>query len=193
MVERLAVRTVVEGPNFRFGRNREGDNQLLAQLCHTAGILFETVPLQRIDGLEVSSSLIRHAIGQGLIAQANAALGRPYALRGVVGTGARRGRTLGFPTANLEQVQTLVPAEGVYAARVLGHAAAVHIGPNPTFGEGAKKIEAHLIDFNNDLYGKEISIAFLARLRDIRRFGSVEELRLQLLHDIAAARKEAQP
>jgi riboflavin kinase/FMN adenylyltransferase len=191
MLERLAARAVVEGPNFRFGRNREGDNERLAQWCRVANIPFETVALQQIDGVEVSSSLIRRALQEGRIPQANAALGRPYVLRGVVGTGAQRGRTLGFPTANLEQVQTLIPAEGVYAARVLGHAAAVHIGPNPTFGEGAKKIEAHLIDFDGDLYGKEISIAFLAWLRPIRRFGSAEELRLQLQHDIATARKEA--
>jgi riboflavin kinase/FMN adenylyltransferase len=189
--EQFAPRAIVEGPNFRFGRDRTGDVAQLEQWCREGGIAFRLVELQTLEGQEVSSSVIRRALSEGRITEANAALGRPYRLRGIVGLGAQRGRTLGFPTANLHQPRTLVPAFGVYAARALGYPVAVHIGPNPTFGEGHAKIEAHLIGYSGDLYGQELALEFHARLRDVRRFASVDELREQLQRDIETARQEA--
>ena len=122
-------------------------------------------------------------------------LSRPYRLRGKVGTGQRRGQTLGFPTANLEQVETLIPGDGVYAVRVhyQGRAwpGAANLGPNPTFGEQARKIEVHLIGFEGELYGQVLAVDFLDRLRDTRPFGSVAQLVEQLRTDIERARQIA--
>lgn len=185
IVERLGAQRVVEGPNFRFGKNREGDTILLGELSRDEGILFDVVALQQIDGVEVSSSFIRACLATGQIAEANAALGRRYTLCGVVETGDRRGRLLGFPTANLGNVQTVVPSEGVYAARTLGRPTAVNIGPNPTFGQQNSRIEAHVIGYDGDLYGQSMTLEFVSRLRDTRRFGSVDELREQLRRDVA--------
>src|SRR5262245_9401822 len=119
-------------------------------------------------------------------------MGRSYRISGIVGVGQRRGRTLGFPTANLEQVETLIPADGVYAARVRlekgSWAGAANVGANPTFGETARKIEAHLLDFTGDLYGKALTVEFVKRIRDTRPFAGADDLKAQLQKDIAQAR-----
>jgi riboflavin kinase/FMN adenylyltransferase len=120
-------------------------------------------------------------------------MGRPYRLRGVVGTGQKRGRTLGFPTANLEKLETLIPGDGVYAVRVQeggqSWPGAANIGPNPTFGEQARKVEAHLIGFAGDLVGQTLDIEFIERLRDTRPFAGVTELVEQLRRDVDQAKK----
>jgi riboflavin kinase/FMN adenylyltransferase len=187
------ARAVVEGYNFRFGRGRAGDTAQLRALCAGAGIAFEEVPPQVIDGEPVSSSRVRAALLAGDVAEAAKLLGRPYRIVGTVITGAKRGRTIGFPTANLGDVPTLVPKEGVYAVRALvrgtAYPAAANIGPNPTFGESARKIEVHLLDFTGDLYGQPLAAEFVARLRDTRPFSGVQELSEQLQRDIAAARE----
>jgi riboflavin kinase/FMN adenylyltransferase len=193
----LAARAMVEGTNFHFGHGREGDVALLTRLCREAGLGLSVVPPVVIDGAEVSSSRIRADLEAGDVARAARLLGRPYLLRGVVGSGQRRGRTIGVPTANLERVATVVPAEGVYAARVWvlsGRAwpGAVNVGPNPTFAEQAAKIEAHLIGFDGDLYGQEVGVEFLERLRATRRFSSADELVAQLRRDIDQARAIAE-
>src|SRR5262249_21847547 len=140
----------------------------------------------------VSSSRVRAALVQGNVALAARLLGRPYRLRGVVGSGQKRGHSLGFPTANLEQIQTLTPGDGVYAVRVAYNKAvwpgAANVGPNPTFGEQARKVEAHLIGFHGDLYDRELALDFLDRLRDTRPFAGPKELAAQLKHDIEQAR-----
>jgi riboflavin kinase/FMN adenylyltransferase len=183
----------VEGFNFRFGRDRQGTVALLAELCRAAGIAFEVVPPLEQQGAPVSSSRVRSALLQGEVRQAAGLLGRSYFLRGRVGTGQRRGRTLGFPTANLEEVPSLIPGDGVYAARVDwldGHwPAAANIGPNPTFGEQARKLEVHLIGFQGDLYGQELTVTFLERIRATRPFAGVNELVAQLQRDVARARQ----
>jgi riboflavin kinase/FMN adenylyltransferase len=188
----LEARAIVEGFNFCFGRDRQGNNDLLADLCRAAGISFTIVEPFDLDGTPVSSSRVRRALLAGDVGDAARLLGRPYQVRGIVAEGAKRGRTLGFPTANLESVATLLPGDGVYAARasVEGrvYPAAVNIGPNPTFAETARKIEAHLIDFNGDLYGREISLAFLDRLRSLRKFESPADLMAQLRDDVSATR-----
>ena len=169
-------RGMVEGPNFAFGHDRTGDVHTLGAWCRVAGIDFEVVDLAVIDGKLISSSLIRDCLRQGDVASAAGYMGRPHRIRGTVTRGAGRGATIGFPTINLTGTDTLVPGEGVYAvlARIEGderpHAAACNIGPNPTFGDLAKKIEAHLIGFSGDLYGKSVELDFLERLRPTRKF-----------------------
>ncbi len=115
---RLATRALVEGANFGFGRGREGDVRTLAQLCEPAGIRLTVVSPVVLNGVEVSSSQVRSYLTSGAVREAAALLGRPYRLHGTVGTGERRGQKLGFPTANLEQLRTLAPGDGVYAVRV---------------------------------------------------------------------------
>jgi riboflavin kinase/FMN adenylyltransferase len=170
--KRLNTRALVEGTNFGFGRGREGDVQTLARLCKPAGIRLTVVPPVVLDGVEVSSSRVRSLLSSGVVRESAALLGRPYRLHGTVGVGQRRGQKLGFPTANLEQVRTLIPGDGVYAVRVPAKgelwAGAANIGPNPTFGENARKVEVHLIEFHSDLYGQSLAVDFVDRLRDTR-------------------------
>jgi riboflavin kinase / FMN adenylyltransferase len=189
------ARVLVEGDNFCFGRGRGGNVETLAELCRRDGLTLVVVPPVQLDGEPVSSSRVRAALQRGAIREATACLGRPYRLSGIVGTGQRRGATLGFPTANMERMETLIPADGVYAVRAEhdGRAwpGAANIGPNPTFGENARKAEVHLIGFQGDLYGRELSVDFIDRLRDTRPFGNVNELIAQLHADIERAREVA--
>lgn len=189
----LAPRGMVEGFNFRFGKDRAGSNGTLRTLCATADIEFQEVPAFRWNGRPVSSSRVRDALAEGDVAAATELLGRPYRVSGIVGTGARRGRTIGFPTANLERIETLVPAEGVYAVSVTAAAGvfpgAAHIGPNATFGELARTVEVHLIDFAGDLYGQELGVDFVARLRGTRKFETVAALVEQVRRDVAEAKR----
>src|SRR6202011_1592721 len=161
--------------NFRFGAGAEGDATLLAADGRFAA---RVVPLREVDGEIVSSSQIRSLIAAGEVARAAVLLGDPFELRAVVVTGDQRGRELAFPTANLVPPEGVVcPGHGVYAALANGRPAAVSIGVRPTFGTGrAELIEAHLIDFDGDLYGQELRLHFLERLRGEKRFETVETL-----------------
>jgi len=140
----------------------------------------------------VSSSETRRLIAAGQVREAAGLLGHAYRLSGSVVRGAERGRTIGFPTANLEGIRTVVPRDGVYAGRAqvgtAWHAAGINIGPNPTFADQDRKVEVHLVDFAADLYGARVAVEFLERLRDTVRFESVEELQAQLRADIDRAR-----
>lgn len=193
--KRLAARGMVEGPNFVFGHGREGTVELLKKLTDEAGMTLEIVePLKRDDQF-VSSSRIRKLIAEGDVAQAATMLTRPYRLRGMVTHGMARGSKIGFPTANVDAVDTILPAAGVYAG--LGYIdgepwpAAVNLGPNPTFGEDALKLEVHLIGWQDPLYGQPLEVDFLRRLRDIQRFDGVDALIAQLGDDVASARQIA--
>lgn len=190
--ESLDARAMVEGPNFYFGHNREGDVTLLEQLTTAAGMSLDVVePYALDDQTLVSSSLIRRLIADGDVARAAELLSAPYRIRGMVTHGAGRGAKLGFPTANLEAVDTLLPSEGVYAGRVRlneqAYAAAIHLGPNPTFGDGQLKVEVHLIDYEGALYGLPLEVEFLSRLRGIVKFDGQAALVEQLQQDIAHA------
>jgi riboflavin kinase/FMN adenylyltransferase len=193
--QRLAARALVEGANFGFGRNREGDVKTLATLAEQAGCSLTIVAPVLWQGKIVSSSRVRDALVQGAVREAADLLARPYRLRGQVGTGQRRGQTLGFPTANLEHLDMLIPADGVYAVRVpLDGAvwpAAANIGPNPTFGEQARKVEVHLIGFAGDLVGRSLNVDFIDRLRDTRPFAGPAQLVEQLRQDVDQARRLA--
>jgi riboflavin kinase/FMN adenylyltransferase len=191
--ERLRAQAIVEGPNFHFGKDRAGDAAVLRRLCDQAHLMLEIVEPLAVEEELISSSRVRNLIQSGAIGQANQLLTQPYRLSGIVGRGAQRGRTIGFPTANLEQIQTVLPALGVYAGRALvqqdRYAAAINIGPNPTFGENAVKIEIHLIDFSGNLYDQPLSVDLLDRLRDIHSFPNVQALIDQLRLDIGEVRE----
>jgi riboflavin kinase/FMN adenylyltransferase len=189
----LEPRTLVPGFNFAFGRGREGTVDKLEIMCREVGLGFVLVPPLQWQGQPISSSRIRDALLAGNVTAAAELLGRPYGLHGRVVTGQRRGQTLGFPTANLEQVPTVVPGNGVYAVRV-HHGGrvwggAANVGPNPTFHEQQRKLEVHLLDFQGDLYGVELTVEFIQRLRDTRKFANAAELVEQLQRDLAAARR----
>ncbi|RMF40659.1 MAG: bifunctional riboflavin kinase/FAD synthetase [Planctomycetota bacterium] len=194
LVQRLQIRAIVEGPNFRFGRDRAGDTALLAELCKQAKIRLSIVP-PAVDeqGEMISSTRIRRLIAAGNIEEANRLLTQPYCIEGIVSKGAERGKRLGFPTANLEGIRCLMPAHGVYGGAVpLGDAwfpAAVHIGPNPTFDEQRSKVEVHVLDWEGDLYGHHLRCALLHRVREICKFDSIEALRAQLRQDIESVRE----
>jgi riboflavin kinase/FMN adenylyltransferase len=189
ILDSLQSRGLVEGPNFYFGRGRSGNIEFLRGKCEQLGLAFEVVEPFTKSGELISSSRVRELIQAGRIGAANQSLTRPYRLRGSVGRGAARGRTIGFPTANLEGVETVVPGPGVYIARAyveqVAWPAAVNIGPNPTFGEQAGKIEVHLVGFQGDLYDRTLEVEFLDRLRDVQTFASVHELIDQLRRDVA--------
>ncbi len=194
--EGLAAGAMVEGPDFHFGCGRSGNIESLRELCAAAGMPLEVVEPVVAEGEPVSSSRVRRLIAAGDIEAANGLLTRPYRIRGIVGRGAARGTGLGFPTANLQRIDTLLPGEGIYAG--LAHTVAgswptaLSVGPNPTFGETDLKIEAFLLDFKGDLYGKPVVVDFLARLRDIVHFDSPSELIAQMDRDVRATRRVAE-
>jgi riboflavin kinase/FMN adenylyltransferase len=196
LVQALDAAAVVEGFNFAFGRDRAGTTQSLIDWCQQFGRRCTIVRAKTTgSGNPVSSSRVRAALEAGDVAKTAGLLGRPYRLAGTVVPGERRGVGLGFPTANLANIATVVPGGGVYAARAfVGDAAfpaAANIGPNPTFGESASKVEVHLIGFSGDLYDQVIAVEFLDRLRDTRSFASKDALVRQLNDDVATAARIA--
>lgn len=184
----LDARALVEGPNFYFGHNREGTIARLAELSNAAGVSLDIVPPVVVDGEIVSSSRVRQLVASGNVEEAARLLSSPYRIRGMVTHGAGRGAKIGFPTANLSAIDTLVPTHGVYAGRAyVGDAtypAAINLGPSPTFGESTARVEVHVIGLDEALYGQPLEVDFLARLRDIRPFDSVAALVQQLGRDI---------
>ncbi len=199
VIGQFAARGMVEGPTFGFGRDRGGDAQLLGSWCREAGLAFEIASPAEVDGQIVSSTRIRHALAEGRVAEAARLLGRPHRLRGTVIRGAGRGVSLGFPTANLDGVDTQVPSNGVYAALAYLDdqddplPAAVHIGPNATFGEQARSVEVHLLDVSLDLYGQSLQIDLLDFLRPTQKFPSANDLLAQIQQDVDRARQIASP
>ena len=193
VVGHLSASGMVEGPNFRFGRARSGDVQMLERLCHEQGLHLEIVDPITVNGELVSSSWIRKQIVAGNVAAAGEMLGHPYQLSGTVVVGAQRGRSLGYPTANLDQVRTMLPGDGVYAGRARTtdewFTAAISVGTNPTFGAGARTAEVHLLDFSGDLYDCRLRVEFHQRIRDTQSFGSVELLKSQLDQDMHCVRQ----
>jgi riboflavin kinase/FMN adenylyltransferase len=197
IVGSLAARGLVEGPNFFFGHDRAGSIETLREFCGTARMELEIVAPVSVGDHLVSSTEIRKLIADGRVREAADLLGYTYRVSGTVVRGAERGRTIGFPTANLEGIRTVLPRDGVYAGRVqVGsdwYAAGINLGPNPTFADQDRKLEAHLIDFAGDLYGARIALEFIVRLRDTRRFDNVEQLKAQLSIDMDRARGLAKP
>jgi riboflavin kinase/FMN adenylyltransferase len=199
LVRTLGVREVVVGFNHTFGSGARGTAVLLRELGARRGFVTHVLPPLQVNGLTVSSSAIREALRDGDVEQARALLGRPYSLTGTVRRGAGRGRTLGFPTANLKPDRPLALAPGVYAARVRWDGrqaeAVVNIGYRPTFEESQYWVEAYLFDFAGDLYDRTLTLDFLCRIRAEMKFPGVEALTLQVRADMAEARRllRAQP
>lgn len=192
--EGLKVREVVVGHDYCFGRNREGNIDLLTELGRTHGFTVQVVWAVEVDGAVVSSSLIRAMLKLGRVAEAAHLLGRSYGVLGRVIQGKGRGaKLLGVPTANLRPENELLPATGIYAVRVRRGAeawlGAANIGTCPTFENGEFSLEVHLLDFAGDLYGDTLEVEFAARLREERKFPSLEALTAQIHADIAAARR----
>jgi riboflavin kinase / FMN adenylyltransferase len=194
----LGARHVVVGESFRFGRGREGDPRRLEALGASLGFAVEVVPPLVEGGRPISSSRVREALERGDVGEARKLLGRDYFVDGEVVRGDGRGRTIGVPTANLAREEQILPAHGVYAARCrpgagAWHAAAVNVGERPTFGGGRVRLEAHLLDFEGDLYGARLRVAFNERLRGEQRFDSKDALVAQIRRDIEAARTRLPP
>ena len=189
----LGAREVVVGFNHRFGHRARGDAALLREVGARVGLHAEIVPPMDVDGTPVSSSAIRAALQRGDVAGAARMLGRPYFVAGEVVEGAGRGRVLGFATANLAPERPLLTPPGVYACRFVvdgaNHAAVVNAGVRPTFEEKVFTIEAHLLDFTGDLYGRRARLDFVARVREERKFPSVEALKAQVALDVEEARR----
>jgi riboflavin kinase/FMN adenylyltransferase len=182
----IGAEVVLAGANFRFGRGRSGDLGLLERLGFDA----RAVPL--VEG--VSSSRVRELLGAGDVESAGRLLGRPPEVEGIVVAGDARGGTLGFPTANLRlDPELLVPAYGIYAGAADGYRAAISIGTNPHYGGEERRVEAHLLDFDGDLYGKRLLLQLWRRLRDEQAFESEAALVEQIAADVRQARETAPP
>jgi riboflavin kinase/FMN adenylyltransferase len=199
---RLGLQAMVIGHDHGFGKNREGDFATLQRLGAELGFAVREVPPFEMNGVTLSSTKIREALLSGEVEKASQYLGRPYTWRGKVVRGEARGRTLGFPTANLQpnDEKKLVPANGVYAVWVeienfqergtaegKKHPGMMNIGLRPTFEKTARTVEAHLLDFSGDLYGATLNVHFVARLRSEQKFDSPQALRAQLQRDKEAA------
>lgn len=184
------VRALLLGYNNRLGHDAPRSFEEYQKLGRDQGVeIFLAEEYRTAEGEKVSSSVIRKLLEEGDVAKADRLLGHPYALRGKVVKGHQLGRTIGFPTANIEpeDPRQLIPREGVYAARTLGHAAMVNIGRRPTVGGHRQTIEVHIIGLSEDLYGHELTVEFLRRLRDEQKFECLDQLRQQLLRDQATS------
>jgi riboflavin kinase/FMN adenylyltransferase len=198
---RIRPLEVYVGYDFHFGRDREGSMRLLVELGPRLGFSVTIISEIVVDEGDVNSTRIRQVLAEGHVLEATAMLGRPYTVRGRVASGDRRGRSIGFPTANLDPENEVLPGHGVYAgqlrllddgdpARGASFAAVTNVGTRPTFREGGEVLaEAHLLDFSGDLYGRRVELSFLSCLRSERRFPGVDELRAQIRADVEEARK----
>jgi riboflavin kinase/FMN adenylyltransferase len=202
---RIAPLEVYVGYDFHFGRDREGSMRTLTEHGPRLGFAVTIIPEVTIGSRDVSSSRIRERLAEGEVGEAGLLLGRPFAVRGRVVAGDRRGRTLGFPTANLAPETEVLPGHGVYAgrARLLDDGerpagsrfgAVTNVGRRPTFGKDDPPLaEVHLLDFAGDLYGRRLEVSFERRLREERRFPGPDALREQIARDVAQARRYLEP
>lgn len=194
LAARIGARVVLAGENFRFGRNRGGDAQMLRRWGPKLGFAFRAVPQATVAGEPVSSTRIRRVIGAGEMRLAAALLGRPYSIEGEVDHGMSRGRGLGAPTANLRLTGKLLPPDGVYLARAAidgGNPlpAVLNLGTSPTFGPGERQLEVHFLKFAGDLYGRRVRVYFERYLRHEVRFPNPQALARQIHLDIARAER----
>jgi len=193
LCRRLGIKGIVIGHDFRFGSQGKGDVALLRRMSHSQGFFVEVVDPVTLEGERVASNRIRTLLADGDVVQSARMLGRPYVIAGTVVRAKRRGTTIGFPTINLRTDYPLIPRNGVYVteAEVDGRwlGAVTNIGHNPTFETGMERsIETFILDFNADLYDKEIRVRFLKRIREEERFASVEELKRRIAEDVEIAK-----
>jgi riboflavin kinase/FMN adenylyltransferase len=194
LVKELGVKAIVVGSDFRFGRFARGDVTMLRTFAKQLGFAFEAGRMAQTGGRTISSTAIRHALAEGDVKWAAAALGRPYTLSGTVVHGAGRGHDLGYPTANLQPaVGVCVPGEGIYAGHTIVDGkrlvSAISVGTNPTFGENPLSVEAYVLDYEGDLYGKHVAFEFNARIRDHVAFPGPRELNEAIAGDIEEVRR----
>ena len=194
MVEWLRVAEVWVGANFLFGHDRAGTFSVLRALGSRYGFRAEKIDAVRYKDFVVSSTRVRRLVAEGRVDEAGALLGHHYFIDGTVGRGAGRGRDIGFPTANLQTANELLPPAGVYATTAtvdgIAHPSVTNIGMRPTFGDVDRpQIEAHLLDGSPDLYDARVRLSFVQRLRDERKFPDVDALRAQIDADCRAARR----
>ena len=193
LVETLGMKGLLMGPDSTVGHNRQGDINFLRQLSPQLGFWVEEVQPLVLDGSPVQSRRIREAIRCGDVATGTRLLGRKFSLTGKVVLGDRRGRDLGFPTANLEIApEVIIPGDGIYATWAImdgvRHPSATSIGVRPTFGPGERLVEAYVMDFDADLYGKHLCVEFVSKIRDQENFSTVEALVDQINRDVADCR-----
>ena len=193
LVEGLAVRYLVVGDDFRFGKGRQGDFAMLQEAGGAQGFQVAAMHTFNVDGTRVSSTAIREALARDDLAAAEKLLGRPYRMCGRVVHGDERGRKIGFPTANIHLHRKSSPVSGVYAVELFGLereplAGVANVGARPTVGGAESRLEVHLLDFDRDIYGRYVHVDFLHKLRPEQRFDSLEELVAQIRKDAEAAR-----
>ena len=194
LLDGIGIREIVVGYDYSFGRGREGNIELLKEMGQTGGFLVHVAEPVHIGDRLVSSTAIRELLQEGNLPDAKLLLGRDYQISGQVIKGMNRGgRLLGFPTANLDPIDELVPRVGVYAVHVViddtVFEGVTNIGYNPTFGKGPFSVETHILDFERDLVGKNIIIRFKKRLRNEKKFASIDELSDQIRKDVLTAKK----
>ena len=192
VVDRLHAKEVYLGRGFFFGHNREGNIELLRRASQQLGFFADEVPEVRLRGKRVGSTRIREVLSEGRVNLARRMLGRPYGVEGPVVRGAARGIDLGFPTANIHPHNRVIPRAGVYITATLidglWRRSVTNIGTRPTFDDGrGTSIETHVMHWSGDLYGNVVRVRFLHRLREEKRFGSVDELRTQIARDVMRA------
>jgi riboflavin kinase/FMN adenylyltransferase len=189
----LGAREIFVGYNYRFGRGRQGNVQTLKRLGEKLGFSVREVEQISIDGEVVSSSKIRRLLKDGDVEHASKLLGRTYAVTGLVVKGDGRGKSLGFPTANIVPKHAIIPADGVYAARLYVrdklYDGIANIGLRPTFKKENLTIEVHIFDFDEDIYQEEVSLYFVKKIREEKKFASAEALRTQIHSDVKTARE----
>ena len=194
VVDRLHAKEVYLGRGFFFGHNREGNIELLRRASKQLGFLADEVPEVRLRGKRIGSTTIRQLLAEGRVNLARRMLGRPYGVEGPVARGDARGLELGFPTANVQPHNRVIPRRGVYVTATLiegqWRRSVTNIGVRPTFGDALEpSVETHVIDWTGDLYADVLRVRFLHRLRDERKFASVDELKLQIERDVSRAKR----
>lgn len=197
--ETLNCRGMVEGENFCFGKGRLGTVDVLTELCSANNIVFSVAEMESTGGESISSTRIRDALATGDVTTAAEWMSAPHRIGGTVAHGDGRGRTIGFPTANLENIDVIIPAPGVYSGvatiasqqnNAQRYKAAIHLGPSPTFDSGAAaKVEVHLLDFSGDLYDQHMTVDFIGQVRGVEKFDSADALSKQLQQDIQSVRQ----
>ena len=193
LIEGLGLRELVFGFDSKFGKERDGNPGSLRPLAQELGFAITEVPPTRLSGRAISSTYIREAVALGDLERTRQLLGRPASLLGTVVSGDRRGRTLGFPTANLRLHHELQPPDGVYAALISRREellpAVVNIGVRPTFADADFQVEAHVLDFEGDLYGEVLEVFLIEHLREERTFADRDSLKLQISQDVQDCRR----
>ncbi|WP_036247879.1 bifunctional riboflavin kinase/FAD synthetase [Methylobacter sp. BBA5.1] len=195
LIKKLNVRHLVVGDDFHFGKARRGNFAMLKEKGEAFGFQVEDTGSYQLDGLRISSTLIRDALGAGDLDEAERLLGRCYSVCGRVAHGDKRGRTIGYPTANIRMFRKNTPVVGVYAVTMTGidgreFEGVANVGTRPTFDGGSKVIlETHLFDFDKEIYGRYVEVHFKRKIRDEMRFRSLEELKAQIVKDVADTKK----